>query len=117
MGMDSAKEWYDDEDAAKVEREEEVERERLAREAEEAYEARDRSIWKLESQIADLQGELDGMQDEIDEYQGMYDGLTEEEVEAGDGAEFLESIETLEGEYMGKEADMGSLYDEKYHFI
>lgn len=93
--MESAKEWFDQEDGAKTEREEEAERDRLAQEAEEAY-ARDRQIWKLESKLGDLQGEIDALSTEIETFQGMYDALTEEEIEAGEGADWLTSIQEYE---------------------
>lgn len=102
--MDSAKEWFDQESAAKTEREEEAERTRLAQEAEEAYEQRDRGIWKLESQIADLQGEIDGLLLEVETFQEMYDGLTEEEIEAGEGEEWLANVEEFTEEADTKRA-------------
>lgn len=111
--MDSAKEWYDQEDQAKQDREEEAERARLAQEALEAYEARDRSIWRLESQIADLEGEIEGLETEMGVLAGIYEEMTEEEKEAADGVARLEEYQAAEEEAQEKQRQMEEKAEEK----
>jgi len=111
--MDSAKAWFDDEDQAKTDREEEAENARIAQEALEAYERRDRSIWKLESQIADLQADIDGIATEMESLSGVYEELTEEEREAADGVALLEEYTTAEEEAQEKKRQQEEKAEEK----
>lgn len=111
--MDSAKAWYDDEDQAKTDREEEAENARIAQEALEAYERRDRSIWKLESQIADLQADIDGIGTEMENLSAAYEEMTEDEREAADGVALLEEYTTAEEEAQEKQWQQEEKAEEK----
>merc|ERR1719450_486 len=111
--MDSAKVTYDAEDEAKRHREEEAENARLAQEALEAYQARDRAIWKLESQIADLQADIEGIQTEMGVWSGMYEEMDEAERVSADGVALLGEYQTAEEEAREKESQRAEKAEEK----
>ena len=111
--VDSAKAWYDQEDQAKEDREEEAERARLAQEALEAYEGRDRAIWRLESQIADLEGEIDGIHTELGILAGIYEEMTEDEKQSADGVARLEEYRAADEEAQEKWRQMDEKAEER----